>query len=151
MGIDFFMHRKWKLPIWTLFTIPICTHVHNMGHLNKLFYDSGHDLAHLAWRPWNFVHDRSILRRGFYNICNSTSLLFFLTTRSHKMTQCEGFTFFLIFYARFKMRSKRRAWTFLARGWILQNYLWIYDKTSTCEPENDFLKKSWANYDTVVV
>jgi hypothetical protein len=49
------------------------------------------------------------------------------------------------------MRSKRRAWTFLARGLILQNYLWIYDKTSTCEPKNDFLKKTWANYDTVVV
>jgi hypothetical protein len=49
------------------------------------------------------------------------------------------------------MRSKRRAWTFLAGGWILQNYLWIYDKTSICDPENDFLKKSWKNYDTVVV
>jgi hypothetical protein len=49
------------------------------------------------------------------------------------------------------MLLKRRAWTFLARGWILQNYLSIYDKTSICEPENDFLKKSWANYDTVVV
>jgi hypothetical protein len=63
------------------------------------------------------------------------------------MTQCEGFIFFEFFwicYARFKMRSKRRAWTFLARGWILQKYLWIYDKTSNCEPENDFWKKSWA-------
>jgi hypothetical protein len=58
---------------------------------------------------------------------------------------------FWILFARFKMRSKRRAWTFLARGWILHNYLWIYDKTSTYKPENDFWKKSWANYDTVVV
>jgi hypothetical protein len=51
------------------------------------------------------------------------------------------------------MRSKRRAWIFLARGWILQNYLWISDKTSTREPKNDFffLKKSWANYDAAVV
>jgi hypothetical protein len=24
-------------------------------------------------------------------------------------------------------------------------------KTSTCEPKNDFLKKTWANYDTVVI
>jgi hypothetical protein len=61
------------------------------------------------------------------------------------------FWIFLISYARFKMRLKQRAWTFLARGWILQNYLWISDKTSTCEPENDFCKKLWANYDTVVV
>jgi hypothetical protein len=49
------------------------------------------------------------------------------------------------------MRSKRQAWTFLARGWILQNYLWISDKTSTYEPENDFLEKSWANYDAALV
>jgi hypothetical protein len=121
------------------------------GHLNKLFYDSDHDLAHVAWKPWNFVYDRSFLRRGFYNISNSPSLLFFLKTRVHKMTQCEGFTFFWTSYARFKMPSKWRAWTFLARCWILQNYLWIYDKISTCEPKNDFLKKSWENYDTVVV
>jgi hypothetical protein len=64
------------------------------GYLNKLFQDLGHDLAHLAWKPWNFVHDRSYLRRGFYNICNSPSLLFFLITRSHTMTQCEGFIIF---------------------------------------------------------
>ena len=38
------------------------------------------------------------------------------------MTQCEGFPifwFFFIFYARFKMRSKRREWPFLASGLIL--------------------------------
>jgi hypothetical protein len=40
---------------------------------------------------------------------------------------------------------------FLARGWILQNYLCIFDKTSTCEPKNDFLEKSWANYDAALV
>jgi hypothetical protein len=122
------------------------------GNFNKLFHDLDHDLAHLAWKPWNFVHDRSFPRRGFYNICNNPSLLFFLTTRSHNMTQCEGFTiFFWISYAWFKMSSKRRAWTFLASGWILQNYLWISDKISTCEPENDFWKKSWSNYDAALV
>jgi hypothetical protein len=49
------------------------------------------------------------------------------------------------------MWSKRRAWTFLARGRILQKYLWVSDKTSTCEPENDFLEKSWANYNAALV
>jgi hypothetical protein len=111
------------------------------GHLNKLFYDSAHDLAHLAWKPWNFVHDRSFLRRGFYNICNSLS--YFSSQIGHitwHNAKVLLFLFFWISYARFKMRSKRRAWTFLARGWILQNYLWIYDKTSTCEPEMIFWK-----------
>ena len=61
----------------------------------------------------------------FLNNFRITSLLFFLETWSHIMTQCEGFPFFYffwIFYARFKMRSKRRAWPFLASGWILQNF-----------------------------
>jgi hypothetical protein len=49
------------------------------------------------------------------------------------------------------MRSKRRAWTFLARGWILHNYLENSNKTSTCEPENVFLEKSRANYDAALV
>jgi hypothetical protein len=46
---------------------------------------------------WYFCRRHSILsylRRDFYNICNSSSLLFFHITRSHNMTQCEGFTFF---------------------------------------------------------
>ena len=58
----------------------------------------------------------------FLNNCRITSLLFFLETWSHIMTQSEGFPIFLffwIFYARFKMRSKWRAWPFLASGWIL--------------------------------
>ena len=34
---------------------------------------------------------------------------------------------FWIFYARFKMRSKRRAWPFLASGWILETFWCFYD------------------------
>jgi hypothetical protein len=138
MEIDFFMHRKWKIPILTLFAIPICA---IWGHLKKLFYNSGHDLAYVAWKPWNFVHGRSILRRSFYNICNSPSLLFFSQLSNikwHNVKASHFFEFSWTSYAGFKMRSKRRAWTFLARGWIFQNYLWIYDKTSTCKPKNDF-------------
>ena len=33
--------------------------------------------------------------------------------------------FFWIFYARFKMRSKRREWPFLASGWILV-FFWYF-------------------------
>jgi hypothetical protein len=67
------------------------------GHLNKLFHDSGHDLAHLVWKPWNFIHDRSFFRRIFYNICNSPSLLSFLTTRSHNMNSAKVLHFFIFF------------------------------------------------------
>jgi hypothetical protein len=61
------------------------------------------------------------------------------------MTKCEGFIFFWFFfwisYAWYKMRSKRRAWPFLARDWVLQKYHWIYDEIYTCEAKNDFWKK----------
>jgi hypothetical protein len=124
------------------------------GHLNKLFYDSSHDLAYLAWKPWNFVHDRSFLRR-VSTIFTIVQVYYFFSQlvniKWHNAKALHFFEFFWTSYAWFKMRSKRRAWTFLARGWILQNYLWINDKTSTCEPENNFLKKSWENYDTVLV
>jgi hypothetical protein len=138
------MHRKFKPPIWFFLSSQYAHMCTIWGYLNKLFYDSGHDLAHVAWKPWNFVHDRLFLRRGFYNICNSLSLFFFSqlgNIKWHNAKALHFFEFFWTSYARFKMRSKRRAWTFLARGWILQNYLWIYAKTSTCEPKNVFLKK----------
>ena len=93
------------------------------AHYHTLCHGCGHNIGHLPWKPWNFVHDSSFLRTLFENICNIPILLFFIETRSHKMTQCEGFTFFwffLISYTRFKTRSERRAWPFLARVEILK-------------------------------
>ena len=98
---------------------PLCT---IWDHLNKLCHECGHKIDHLAWKPWIFTLDSSVLRTLFQNNCRITSLLFFLETWSHIMTQSEGFPIFWflwIFYARFKMRSKRREWSFLASGWIL--------------------------------
>jgi hypothetical protein len=34
---------------------------------------------------------------------------------------------------------------------FVELFLWISNKTSTCEPENDFVEKSWANYDAALV
>ena len=41
----------------------------------------------------------------------------------HNAKVFQLFDFFWSFYTRFKMRSKRRAWPFLASGWLLQNFL----------------------------
>jgi hypothetical protein len=50
------------------------------------------------------------------------------------------------------MRSKRRAWPFLARDWVLQKYHWIYDEIYTFEAKKDFWKKkSWTYYEAPVV
>ena len=75
-------------------------------HLNKLCHECGHKIDHLAWKPLISTHDSSFLRTLFKNNFHITSLLFFLETWSHIMTQCEGFPifwfFYWIFYARFK-------------------------------------------------
>ena len=120
---------------------PLCT----IGdHLNKLCHECGHKIDHLAWKPLISIRDSSFLRTLFKNNCRITSLLFFLGTWPHMMTQCEGFPifwFFWCFYARFKMRSKRWEWPFLASGWILE-FCWCFsDKKDTYVPRNDFWKK----------
>ena len=101
---------------------------HSRMHPYKQCHECGHKIEHLGWKPFIFTLDSSFLRTLFKNNCRITSLLFFLRTWPHIMTQCEGFPmfwFFWIFYARFKMRSKRREWPFLASGWILEKF-WIF-------------------------
>ena len=99
-------------------------------HLNKLCQECDHKIDHLVWKPWIFTHDSSFLRTLFLNNYRIISLLFFLETWSYIMTQCEGFPilfYFWNFYARFKMRSKRREWLFLDSGWILEFFWCFYD------------------------
>jgi hypothetical protein len=62
-----------------------------LDHLNILCYDCGH----LAWKSWIFVRDSSFLNRLFSKNCNIQCFLFFLVNRSHEMSQCEGFLFFI--------------------------------------------------------
>ena len=44
------------------------------------------------------------------------------------------------------MWSKRRAWPFLASGWILENFWYFSDKIDTYVPRNGFWNKR-ANYE----
>ena len=125
MENGFFVQRKWKLLRQHCLPFqyaPLCT---IWDHLNKLCHECGHKIDHLAWKPWIFTHDSSFLRTLFENNYSMTSLLFFLKTWSHIMSQCEGFPIFWFFYARFKMRSKRRTWLFLASAWILE-FFWCF-------------------------
>ena len=114
-------------------------------YLNKLYHECHHNILHLAWKSWIFVHGSSFPRTLFQDICRIPSFLFFLKTRSHIMTQCEGFPlfwFFWILYADFKMRSKLTTRPFLARGRILRNYSCISDEIDSCVPKNYFFKES---------
>ena len=73
---------------------PSCT---IWDHLNKLCYECGHKIDHLAWKPWIFTYDSSFLRTLFKNNYRITNLIFFPETWSHIMTQCEGVPIFRIF------------------------------------------------------
>ena len=71
-------------------------------HLNKLCHGCGHKIDHLDWKPWIFTHDSSFLRTLFKKNFRIISLLFFLVTWSHIMTQCEGFPNFFEFSMPFQ-------------------------------------------------
>ena len=107
---------------------PLCTIWY---HLYKLCHECGHKIDHLAWKP--LISTRVITRfwEHFFKIIAVLQVCYiFLATWPHIITQCEGFPifwFFLNFYARFKMRSKRREWPFLASGWILEFFWCFYD------------------------
>ena len=67
-------------------------------HLDKICHGYRHNISNLCWKPRIFVHERSFLWTLFENIIRFPSLLFFLETRSHIMTLCEGFTSFWFFF-----------------------------------------------------
>ena len=73
---------------------PLCT---IWDHLKKLCHERGHKIDHLAWKPLIFRDDSSFLITLFLKNFCITSLLFFLGTWPHIMTQCEGFLIFWIF------------------------------------------------------
>ena len=70
-------------------------------YLNKLCHECHHNIRHLVWKSWIFVHGSSFLRTLFQDIFCIPIFLFFLNTRSHIMTHCEGFPFFMNSLYRF--------------------------------------------------
>ena len=86
---------------------PLCT---IWDHLNKLCHECVHKIERLAWNPRIFTHDSSFPR-----------------TLLKRIAVFQYFDIFWIFYARFKMRSKRREWPFLASCWILEFFWCFYD------------------------
>ena len=109
------LHKKtsfWRLKKWKMFFsskenenflrqhcfpfqyAPLCA---IWDHLNKLCQECGHKIDHLAWKSLISTRDSSFLRTRFKNNCRITSLLFFLGTWPHIMTQCKGFPFFEFF------------------------------------------------------
>ena len=99
---------------------PLCT---IWDHLNKPCHECGHRIDHLAWKPCTFTHDSSFLRTLFLKELLYYKFIIFsgnLVTYNHTMRRFSNFLIFWIFYAHFKMWSKRRAWPFLASGWSLE-------------------------------
>ena len=59
---------------------PMCT---IWDHLNKLCHESSHNIRHLTWKSWIFVHGSSFLRTPFQDICRISILLFLLNATMH--------------------------------------------------------------------
>jgi hypothetical protein len=55
-------------------------------------------IGHLHWKPWIFGHGWSFLWTHFLSSFRIPNLIFFLGSRSHKMTEREGFTLFWLFF-----------------------------------------------------
>ena len=71
-------------------------------------HESSHMIAHF--------------REHFFKIIVILQVYYFSWKLGHIWWHnAKVFQFFWIFYARFKMRSKRREWPFLASSWILEN------------------------------
>ena len=113
-------------------------------HLAKLYFETSHNIGHLAWKAWIFIVNSSFWQ-DFFNIFVLFQVCYFIWLLGHKwwcnVKVLHFFDFFWIVYTGFKMRSKRGAWPVIARGGILQTSWWIYDEMTTCVPRNDFLKK----------
>ena len=105
---SFWALKKWKMKFsskenenflrqhcWSFRYAPLCT---IWDHLSKLCHECYHNSGHLPWMPWIFIHDSSFRRTFSQDICRSSRVLFFLNTKSHIMTQCEGFQFFWFFF-----------------------------------------------------
>ena len=52
-------------------------------YLNKLCHECHHNIRHLAWKSWIFVHGSSFLRTLFQDICRISSFLFLLNATMH--------------------------------------------------------------------
>ena len=81
---------------------------------------------------WLESHESSRMiahfRQHFFKIITVLQVYYFpgnLVTYNDTMRSFTKFFIFFIFYDRFKMRSKRRAWPLLANGWILENF-WCF-------------------------
>jgi hypothetical protein len=104
--------------------------------------------------PWNLEHD-SPYCEGFFVMCAIIQVYYFslqvwhIIWRHAKVSRCLDH--FWIFYARFKLYSKRRAWRSFARGGVSLNFHWISDEIACCEPNKYFYKKCWALYHVPVV
>ena len=72
------------------------------AYLDKLCHECGHNIRHLARKPWIFIDDSSFLRTLFQENWRIPSLYFFVLTRSHIMTPREGFPF-ICFFIEFRM------------------------------------------------
>ncbi len=123
-----FRAKKMKTPlgnnVWNSKMLPyaqyeiIWTNYAMNAAIRLIIWLDSHESSHLIAHFWEH----------FFKIITVLQVFFSgnLVTYSDTMRRFSIFLiFFWILYARFKMRSKRREWPFLASGWILE-FFWCF-------------------------
>ena len=97
--------------IWTNYAVNVA--------IRLIIWLESHESSHLIARFWEqFFKIIAVLQ--VYYFCWKLGHIWW-----HNANVFQFFDFFWIFYVRFKIRSKLRAWPFLASGWILENF-WCF-------------------------
>ena len=116
-------HRQHFLPFQDA---PLCTiwdHLNNYAlnvAIRLIIWLEIHESSHMIAHFWEHFFKIITILQVYYFSGN-------LVTYDETMRRFSNFLFFWIFYARFKMRSKRQAWPFLTSGWILENFCCFSD------------------------
>ena len=146
--IWYFLHKKtsfWALEKWKMFFRPkkmktslgniVChSNMHPCAQYEIIWTNYAMNVA-IRLIIWLESHESSRMIahfwEHFFKIIVVLQVYYFSWKLGHiywhNAKVFQFFDFFWIFYARSKMRSKRRAWPFLDSGWILEFFWCFYD------------------------
>ena len=91
--------------IWTNYAMNVA--------IRLIIWLESHESSRMIAHFWEHFFKRIVVLQVYYFFWKLGHILW------HNAKVFQFFDFFWIFYVRFKMRPKRRAWPFLASGWIL--------------------------------
>ena len=103
--------------------------------ITLVVWSESHETSDMIGNFWEGFFETLAIYQGLYfsmKLCH---------IRRHHAKDLHWSDRFWIFYASFKLWSKRRTWRFLSRGWASLNLHWISEETWYFESKTHFFKK----------